>query len=238
MSVGARRQLFSKGQRTRVAVIQAAERHFAARGYGGTSLEEIAATVGISPAAILYHFEDKEGLYRAVVDASYGPVADAIRQALVSSEPIPDRIDRAIKAAIDRTCARPASAAIALREIATPDTTVRHVVLAHVLPMLDLIAAVVAEGTREGVLAPRVEPIRAFSMISGAMLVYVAGIAAALPDGAPYDPLAPERIGAFEQDMLAMAHAILLPQAPSSARLRSEPLKTGRDTLEEPERRE
>lgn len=40
---------------------------FAMRGYHGVSMRDIAAAVGLSPAALYYHFPDKEQLYIEVV---------------------------------------------------------------------------------------------------------------------------------------------------------------------------
>lgn len=94
--------------RTRSAALEVAERLFDSRGYAGTRLEDVAASAGVSPAAILYHFGDKSGLYREVVDASYGPVAEAIRRTLVGAGSFPERIERAIGAAVDLAGTNPA----------------------------------------------------------------------------------------------------------------------------------
>lgn len=40
---------------------------FAMRGYHGVSMRDIAAAIGLSPAALYYHFSDKEQLYIEVV---------------------------------------------------------------------------------------------------------------------------------------------------------------------------
>ncbi len=60
----------------RLAGIQeVAGRLFAARGYNGTSLREVAAGVGLSPAGLLHYFPDKAALLEAVLDARLGTVA-------------------------------------------------------------------------------------------------------------------------------------------------------------------
>src|SRR6185312_3848703 len=41
---------------------------FAARGFEGTSIEEIAAQAGVSKPVVYEHFGGKEGLYAVVVD--------------------------------------------------------------------------------------------------------------------------------------------------------------------------
>ena len=56
------------GALTRVAVLDAAERLFAARGYRGTSLEEIGREAGLSRGTPGYFFGSKQRLYGEVLD--------------------------------------------------------------------------------------------------------------------------------------------------------------------------
>jgi TetR/AcrR family transcriptional regulator len=55
-------RLTPRAERTRRAILAAAEEHFAARGLAGTRLEDIAETVGIRRASIVYYFRDKHEL--------------------------------------------------------------------------------------------------------------------------------------------------------------------------------
>lgn len=52
----------------REAILTAARIEFAARGYAGTRMEDVAARVGISKAALYLQFEDKAALFREMVD--------------------------------------------------------------------------------------------------------------------------------------------------------------------------
>jgi AcrR family transcriptional regulator len=52
----------------RLALLQAAAEAFAHAGYAATSMEEIAATAGITKLIVYRHFDTKETLYRAVLE--------------------------------------------------------------------------------------------------------------------------------------------------------------------------
>lgn len=56
---------------TRDRILKAAERLFAERGYDGTSIRTIVAKAKVNQAAINYHFEGKDGLYREVLRAAF-----------------------------------------------------------------------------------------------------------------------------------------------------------------------
>lgn len=58
----------------REAILQAAARLFADAGYVGTSVQAIVDAAGTTKPMVYYYFRNKEGLYREVVETSYGRV--------------------------------------------------------------------------------------------------------------------------------------------------------------------
>ncbi len=56
---------------TRERIVKAAERLFAERGYDGTSIRAIVAKARVNQAAINYHFDGKDGLYREVLRTAF-----------------------------------------------------------------------------------------------------------------------------------------------------------------------
>ena len=60
---------------TRQRILDAGEREFAARGFAGARLREIAVAAGVQPALIHHYFTDKQGLYRAVLDRALLPTS-------------------------------------------------------------------------------------------------------------------------------------------------------------------
>jgi AcrR family transcriptional regulator len=61
---------------TRERILRAAERLFAERGYDGTSIRAIVAKARVNQAAINYHFQGKDGLYREVLRTAFRALTD------------------------------------------------------------------------------------------------------------------------------------------------------------------
>jgi AcrR family transcriptional regulator len=71
-----------RGPETREAILDAAERLFAEKGFLGASLGDIVGNVGIAKPSLLHHFPSKERLYAAVLErvaASLAPLAEACK---------------------------------------------------------------------------------------------------------------------------------------------------------------
>jgi AcrR family transcriptional regulator len=63
-------------ERTRDRILKTAERMFAARGFNGVSVRELAAAAQVNIASIGYHFRNKEGLLRQVYHRHCEPLIE------------------------------------------------------------------------------------------------------------------------------------------------------------------
>jgi AcrR family transcriptional regulator len=81
--------------RSRAAILDAAERLFAERGYDATSLNEVGAAAGVSRGTPGYFVGSKADLYQAVLERAFSEVREAVRagraRALASNQ-APDAI--------------------------------------------------------------------------------------------------------------------------------------------------
>jgi AcrR family transcriptional regulator len=73
------------GKERREQLLDVGRTLFAARGFEGTSVEEIAARAGVSKPVVYEHFGGKEGLYAVVVDREMRRLLDSITGALTTA---------------------------------------------------------------------------------------------------------------------------------------------------------
>jgi TetR/AcrR family transcriptional regulator len=97
--------------RSRAAILDAAERLFADQGYDATSLSQVGKLAGVSRATPGYFFGSKPDLYRAVLDRSFAEVRQAVRtgreRALASNQSPEVILAGAVSDYFDFLAARP-----------------------------------------------------------------------------------------------------------------------------------
>jgi TetR/AcrR family transcriptional regulator len=209
-----------KAERTRAQILEAAERHFAERGFKETRLEDIADDVGLTRATLFYHFRDKQALYAAVVEEVFGALLSRIETLLVRPGPLAGRLERAAEAWVDAVARRPAMARLILREAASADPDGRPLLPRFEL-FLALAARILEEGARAGELHPiRTDPFHVISAVVGFSVFYVAALRSLIPSTS-FDPLDPAELAAHKRDVLHMVRRLLgIPMG--RGRLRSE----------------
>jgi AcrR family transcriptional regulator len=79
-------------------LLEAAARHFSARGFHATNMRDIAADVGILVGSIYYHFESKDALFVAVHGAAVELMTAAVLSAVAGVAGPWDRLEAAAAA--------------------------------------------------------------------------------------------------------------------------------------------
>jgi AcrR family transcriptional regulator len=64
-----------RSERSREQILNAALKLFSHRGYGATSVRDIAEEAGLSKGNVYHHFPDKETIFRALLDAYFQAVS-------------------------------------------------------------------------------------------------------------------------------------------------------------------
>jgi AcrR family transcriptional regulator len=83
------------GRERREQLIGIGRKHFADKGFEGATVEEIAASAGVSKPVVYEHFGGKEGLYAVVVDREIQALLASVQGALSSGGSSREIIERA-----------------------------------------------------------------------------------------------------------------------------------------------
>jgi AcrR family transcriptional regulator len=160
----------------REALLETARRLFLARGFAPVTIRQIAAAAGSSPATIHYHFGDKLGLYRAMLEAAIAPVIEAL-QRLAD----PARAEQVDVAEIIRLYTRmlannPWVPALIVQEVLAEGGPFREQFIENFAGRLaPLFAAMVRRGQALGAIRSDLEPdLAALSAISMTVFLFVA----------------------------------------------------------------
>src|SRR3954453_1504606 len=92
---------------TRERVLEAALASFGGKGYEATSLDQLAAELGIRKQTILYYYPSKAELLDAVVDVSSADLSETLEAALADAGPGWDRVEAIIRSVFRLALRRP-----------------------------------------------------------------------------------------------------------------------------------
>jgi AcrR family transcriptional regulator len=166
---GARAGTASRAVPTAARILDAAVDAFGTRGYGATSLDDLARDLGIRKQTILYWYPSKEALLDAAIDRTAGEVTVRLERAIAGAAEGFDRVE-AIVRAMFRLAARHPPMLGFLREVSRlgPPPTTR--LLAALTPLVDRAAGFLADEMAAGRMRrhdPRLLLLAAYSMVTG-----------------------------------------------------------------------
>ena len=137
--------LLAKGEDRKQRILEVAERLLARNGWRNTSLAQIAKEAGVSPAGLLHHFESKEQLLNAVLDARDADDdihADRTGDLVTEICRVAERFDRAPELVGTFT--------VLLIENIAPDAPLHDRLLERQRRRVDIVAELIGRGQRAG----------------------------------------------------------------------------------------
>jgi len=146
----------------RAQLIEIGREVFAERGYGATSVEEIAARAKVSKPILYDHFGGKEGLYAVVVDREMEYILNRMAEAVTSGSPRA-RLEKATLAYLTYVRERPQGFAVLLRD--APQQQLNGSMPALMYELADRIGDVFTEQFREAGYDPKSAPIYAHALV-------------------------------------------------------------------------
>jgi AcrR family transcriptional regulator len=142
--------LLAKGEDRRQRILSVAERLLARNGWRNTSLAQIAKEAGVTPAGLLHHFESKEQLLNAVLDARD---ADDEIHADYRSGDLVTELSR-VPARFDRAPELVGTFTVLLVENIAPDAPLHDRLHRRYRDAVDIITAIIKRGQSEGQYRP------------------------------------------------------------------------------------
>jgi AcrR family transcriptional regulator len=91
---------------TRAALVEMARALFAERGFAPVSIEEIVQAARVTRGALYHHFEDKQALFRAVLEDIEGEIADRMRAGAATESDRWAQVGAACQAYLDASLER------------------------------------------------------------------------------------------------------------------------------------
>lgn len=195
---------------TREQILDEATSCFADAGYEGTSLNDIAAGVGIRRPSLLHHFSSKEALYQEVFEHLLADWFERLTSAVSAPERGWDKVELVLRAGFRFFADNPNYVRLVRRE-AIDGSEHLAIDLAGVLrPMFDLAVAHFEREMREGNFRQQ-DPRQLLITGYGALLTYFSDepFLVGLLDG---EPLGPAALAEREEHIVNFFRAALLPR--------------------------
>ena len=124
---------------TREQLLESATRLFAARGFYGASLANIADELGLTKQALLHHFGRKEKLYAEILSRISDRMLGIVEAARADRETPADQLQAALLSIYDLSLEAPHETRIILRELLDSERRANEVRSWYLKPFLDLL---------------------------------------------------------------------------------------------------
>jgi TetR/AcrR family transcriptional regulator len=186
----------------RANILAAAEELFAAQGFAGTSVRDIAERAGVTGAMVHYYFENKEGLYRTTIETVVLKVRELLAQAAESDAPVQERMREFIQANTTHLLNHPKAARIVLRDLLAGGKEILKIFQKYPKDNYSLLRSIISEGVKRKELRPLDVEIAPLSLMGMIMIFHVFNPVISLVLGKPdYDDEFIRRVAVHTADL-------------------------------------
>lgn len=151
---------------TKTMIVRQAKGLFAARGYRGVSVREIAEACGLGKATLYHHFRDKRELYLEVLDSDADQLVRVLGTAARQGSTSRERITNIATAYFRLQNEQRHVILLILRDVGGLEQEIRELVTRRGREMLRPIRAVIEEGMANGELRPVDSQLASLALLS------------------------------------------------------------------------
>ncbi len=134
----------------RAKIAAAAQELFAARGFDGTAIRDIAGKAGVNGAMIHYYFGNKEGLYLALLEDAASRVRALLIETTAGSGSTREKLARFVDAYAAYMLSQPNLARILYREMLTGARHIKQIAQQYAVTNFTMLRTMIAEGVKRG----------------------------------------------------------------------------------------
>jgi TetR/AcrR family transcriptional regulator len=212
MHAASKSRLGSRGRpaESRAAILNAAVREFAQEGLSGARTDAIAKAARVNKALLYYYFEDKEALYRAVLDQVFSGLLQSVLPVFARDLTPGEKILTYLGAHFDYIAGHPLYPRVVQGEMLRANrgnvSEVQRLKKQYFLPLFTEVDKTLKEGIATGEF--RAVHTQHFMQSMGAVVVMYFNSVTVMKLMTGFDPLDPERIAerrAFVLDFISAA---------------------------------
>jgi AcrR family transcriptional regulator len=161
--------------RSREAILAAARDEFAAHGLGGARVDRIAERAAVNKKLIYYYFENKESLFRAVLEEAYLNIRAAEQQLHLADLPPEQAVRRLTEFTWHYYLEHPEFLTLLNSENLHRARHIRGSERARALntPLIETLGAILERGRAAGVFRGGVDPLQLYISIAGIAYFYL-----------------------------------------------------------------
>ena len=193
------------------AILEAAVRLFSRHGYDGVSMRSVALEAGVSKSNIYHHFQSKEALYLAIMQASAEQLAAMVDQLAEGKGAFDRRLREFARIHLAHLFDNAMTVRLVLRELFEGEAKWRRIMVEQVVGgIFERLIGIFEKGQASGLLRPGLDPGTCALLILGVDLFYFQ-----TEDMQHYPPLDKYRSerATFSDDMMdILLNGMLLPE--------------------------
>lgn len=150
-------------------ILTVATSEFAEKGFSGARVDDIAELTRTSKRMIYYHFESKEGLYRAVLEAAYARVREHEGTLALDDLPPDEAMAKLVGFSFDNHRNNEAFVRLVMNENIMRASTLQESPLISQLnvPIIETLKKLLQRGADQGMFKANIDPVMLHRAISG-----------------------------------------------------------------------